>query len=97
MREATELNRVTPSLLNTPPFYVVALIPPLWWAVVLYDPLKVIWAAYNPPATTLALRDAGIVWVAFWKCDFGVEHHSASNRFDFAIAITLSAYSGSVA
>ena len=46
---------------------------------------------------SLALRDAWIVWVDFWKCDFGVEHHSTSNRFDFAIAITLSAYSGSVA
>ena len=61
------------------------------------DPLKVIWAAYNPPATTLALRNTRVVWVALWKRYLGVEDHSASNRFDLAIDITLSAYSGSVA
>ena len=61
------------------------------------DPMKVIRAAYYPPATTLALRNAGVVWVALLKRYLGVEDHSASNRFDLAIDITLSAYSGSVA
>ena len=76
---------------------MITLIAPLWGAIALNDPLKVIWAAYIPPVSKLALRNAEIVWVAFWQRNFGVEHHSASNRFDFAIAITLSAYSGSVA
>ena len=30
----------------------------------LHDPLKVIWAAYNPLITAGVLRDAGVVWVA---------------------------------